>query len=178
MFKKIFKWNAKSEVPELLYLSILKQARSPAFFEHYGFEDTVMGRFDVLSIHVMMVCRRLGNSREPNAKELSQEVFDTYVFDIETALRSLGIGDTSVPKKKKKMVRTFYGMVEDLEDSLKGRDLAILSAQIQKRYFPGQQSGYADQFANYISTTVQLLDEQPIAGIFKGSISWLPPADL
>jgi len=43
-----------------LYGVIVAQARSPAFYTHYGVSDSVEGRFELIVLHLVLVLRRLG----------------------------------------------------------------------------------------------------------------------
>ena len=100
-------------VPQQLYGAVVTQARKPVFYLSRDFPDTVTGRFDVLALHMFLFSRRLSAEGDPRAPSLSQDVFDAFTGGLDDALRSLGIGDTSVPKRKQAMVRGFYGQIDE-----------------------------------------------------------------
>ena len=68
----------------------MTHARNRVFYEHFGVPDSVMGRFDMLAMHVYLLTRRLAQENKLVARELSQDVFDLFVEDIERALRQIG----------------------------------------------------------------------------------------
>jgi cytochrome b pre-mRNA-processing protein 3 len=102
---------------ELVYGDIVAAARLPALYQTMGVPDTVMGRFDALALHVVLVLRRLRALPTP-ADSLAQEVVDRFFADLDSALREIGIGDVSVPKKVKKLGQAFYGRAEAYEAAL------------------------------------------------------------
>ena len=100
-----------------------------------------MGRFDVLALHTYLVSRRLAREDAAAARTLNQEVFDLFVHDLDRALRELGVGDTSVPKRKKKMVRSFYGQIDDFDNVLDDRNLQALKPLVARRYYADHGRG-------------------------------------
>ena len=51
-----------------LYGSILSQARTQGFYRDLGTPDTVVGRFEMLALHVVLVLQRLQNEGEPGQR--------------------------------------------------------------------------------------------------------------
>jgi len=84
------------------------QARSPALYAQLGAPDTVEGRFELLTLHVILLIDRLKGQGAP-AAEVSQALFDIYVRDLDGALREMGVGDLAVPKRMRKLAQAFYG---------------------------------------------------------------------
>ena len=103
MFATLFKPRAQDRTGQQLYGTVMAQSREPWFFAKLNVPDTVMGRFDMLALHVYMLARRLARETDETSRVLNQQVFDIFVADLDRALRELGIGDTSVPKRKKKI---------------------------------------------------------------------------
>jgi cytochrome b pre-mRNA-processing protein 3 len=102
---------------ELVYGDIVAAARLPRLYSAMGAPDTVMGRFDTLALHVVLVLRRL-RALPPPAESLAQELVDRFFADLDSALREIGIGDVSVPKKIRKLGQAFYGRAEAYEKAL------------------------------------------------------------
>jgi cytochrome b pre-mRNA-processing protein 3 len=174
MFSSLFKKSNSQTAPQQLYGSVMTHARSPEFFTDFAVPDTVMGRFDMLSLHVYLLARRLREDGSPLAMDLSQEVFDLYVADVERALRELGIGDTSVPKKKKKMIRSFYGQIEDFDEAINQEDANTLNERVAARYLADEENPEvpAKKLADYILRTEKMLKSQDFKKILSGSITW------
>ena len=102
---------------ELVYGDIVAAARLPALYVAMGVPDTVMGRFDSLVLHLSLVMRRL-RALPPPADALAQELVDRFFKDLDSALREIGIGDVSVPKKVRALGEAFYGRAKTYDDAL------------------------------------------------------------
>ena len=84
-----------------LYASAVGQARSAIFYRDHGVRDSMEGRFELFSLHVILLIERLKGQGDA-AAETSQAVFDAYVKGLDDAFREIGVSDTSVGKKMKK----------------------------------------------------------------------------
>ena len=175
MLSAFFKRSSSITSPQQLYGSVMTQARSPEFFTNFGMPDTVIGRFDVLSLHIYLLARRFREEGSPLAMDLSQEVFDLYVYDVERALRELGIGDTSVPKKKKKMIRSFYGQIDDFDEAINIGDEQEISVKVHSRYLSETENANPQILTTYILKTEENLKEQSMKALLSGEVNWLSP---
>ncbi len=179
MFSRFFSRKSKSEVPQELYGKVVMQSRNPVFFLRYGLQDSVTGRFDALCIHLFLFSRRLVREDTPKTTSLNQEVFDIFIDSTDRALRELGIGDTSVPKRKKRLIHSFYATVEAFGAPLDEEDQKALSGAIEKR-FEGAEgiAGKvpADTLASYVLETAAELDRQAAEQILKGRLEWCDPS--
>jgi len=178
MFSRLFKRTTSKTLPEQLYGSLMTHARSPVFFTQFGVPDTVMGRFDMLSLHIYLLARRFREDGSALAQDLSQEIFDLYVYDVERALRELGIGDTSVPKKKKKMIRSFYGQIDDFDELLNKQDFGELSQKVEARYLAETENSDPQPITHYMISTEAHLANTDIKKIMSNDISWLEPESV
>src|ERR1700761_3820889 len=102
MFQRLFTLRPGVAAGQALYAPLIEQARKPAFYEGGRVPDTVDGRFELYTLHLTLVARRLRREGEM-AAEPSQTLFDTFVSALDDALRELGVGDLSVAKKMRKM---------------------------------------------------------------------------
>lgn len=173
MLNFLFGNRKHDPIPAEIYGMVVAQAREPVFFTDFAIPDTVMGRFDVLALHTYLISRRLAGEGTEAARTLNQEVFDLFVHDLDRALRELGVGDTSVPKRKKKMVRSFYGQIDDFDGVLDEGDLKALEPLVAHRYYSGE--GDAGNLARYMIAADQKLQDTPYAEIASGRIEWPGP---
>jgi len=100
-----------------LYGAIVAQARRPVFYQGLEVPDTVLGRFDLIVLHLVLLLRRL---REGEAvhRELAQGVFDAFCRDMDDNLREMGISDQGVPRQMRKVGAAFYGRAQAYEAAL------------------------------------------------------------
>lgn len=104
---RIFKKQTDPRV-RLLYDAAVRGARTPAFYQSFGVPDTLDGRFDMVVFHIAPLIDRMRDG-EGRITDEGQALFDTFVEDMEQNLRSLGVSDTTFPKKMKKIGQAFYG---------------------------------------------------------------------
>jgi len=180
MFQGLFKRSRTHEIPQQLYGSVVAQARNAEFFTRYGFEDTVTGRFDCLSLHLFLFSRRLVREDTSLANSLNQEVFDSFTADTDRALRELGIGDSGVVKRKKKMVHTFYAFVEEYGNLLDDENSQAIEALLSERFgaSDAQDQFASDALAAYMLKSGEVLDAVSSQRIMAGELDWPDPADF
>jgi cytochrome b pre-mRNA-processing protein 3 len=104
-------------IVERLYETLAEASRRPAFFRDLGTPDTVEGRFEMLTLHAHLVVRRLRTLPDP-ATDLAQDLVDVIFAHFDAALRELGVGDISVPKRMKTMASAFLGRSRAYEQAL------------------------------------------------------------
>jgi cytochrome b pre-mRNA-processing protein 3 len=91
-----------------LYGSAVAQARASALYARMGAPDTVEGRFELLTLHLILIIDRFkgeGGGRDG----IGQALFDIYVSNLDGALREMGVGDLAVGKRMKDLGGAFYG---------------------------------------------------------------------
>src|SRR5262245_12775002 len=94
-----------------LYGAIVTQSRDPRFYQGYAVPDTVLGRFDLILLHLALVLRRLRAGEGP-ARDLAQHLFDTFCRDMDHNLREMGVGDQGVPRQMRRVGEAFYGRAQ------------------------------------------------------------------
>jgi cytochrome b pre-mRNA-processing protein 3 len=167
MIFRLFRRDPQAATITGLYGAIVAQARVPAFYLAFGVPDTPEGRFDLLVLHLALVCRRLGRAEGPEqaaARVLSQGVFDMFCRDMDHNLREMGVGDLSVPKQMQMLAEAFYGRLETYDRALTAAgedDLAVaLGRNVLGEATP---SGSARRLAAYARLAARRLDEIPVA---------------
>ena len=136
MILNLFKRKkANHALVERQYAEITRAARSPVFYEAMGVPDTVMGRFEMIAIHLILYLRRTGPAGAAT-KGLAQDIVDAFFEDVDHSIRELGIGDTSVPKRMKKLARMFYGRVKSYGDALDTDDQTALVEALKRNIHP------------------------------------------
>jgi len=125
-----------------LYERAVAHARQPVLYRTFGVADTIDGRFEMVVFHV---CPLLDRLRDDDGATLpaGQELFDTFVKDMEGNLRTIGIGDISVPKKMKKMGEAFYGRLDAYRRSV--GDEAELSLVIARNVLDNASAAGSEQ---------------------------------
>ncbi len=158
-----------------LYAAAVAQARRPVFYERLAAADTVEGRFEVYTLHVVLLLWRL-KGQGAQAAETGQALFDAYIRGLDDALREMGVGDLSVGKKMRKLGEAFYGRVKSYDQALDALpDRQSLSALIARTVsLEGDDlSGMTD----YAVRAHAALADEPLEMVLNGEISWPTIAD-
>ena len=155
-----------------LYASAAAQARSPAFYSAMGAPDTVEGRFELYSLHVALLLRRL-KGQGPQAAETAQGLFDSYVKSLDDALREMGVGDLSVGKKMRKLGEAFYGRVKNYDEAFAALpDTAPLAAIIGRTVLMGEAGVQAGPLTDYATAAMARLEAEPLDALLQGEAPW------
>lgn len=154
------------------YCEIVAQARQPVFYSDFLVPDTVDGRFDLLVLHAVLYFRRMQDEGSEVA-EFTQEVFDLFFQDMDGALREMGVSDTRVPKKIKKMGEAFYGRADAYMPAIEAGDVEELAKALGRNIFPDHEEPIAqERLARYAVAAAETLASQSSNDLLKAKIAW------
>jgi len=157
-----------------LYVSVVEQARQPAFYVLCGVPDTPDGRFDMIALHAFLVLRRLKRNRAQTAG-LSQAFFDLMFADMDRNLREMGVGDLGVGKRVKAMAEGLYGRIGAYEKGLAGGDSVMTDALRRNLYRKADPSdAQVAAVAGYVRDEARRLDDVVLDDLTRGSVSFGP----
>lgn len=171
LFSRKSKGMPKRDVPYEIYGSLVARARNPVLYRDLGVPDTINGRFDMMVLHVFLLSHRLKDAGE-GCRELSQDIFDAFLLDMDRGLREEGVGDTSVPKKLKKMTEVYYGRLRAYEQPIEIGDKEQLMAVINRNIFTDEHNNSCAQaLAEYMTRLHAHIKELAVEDILKGEIA-------
>jgi len=157
---------------EAVYNAIVAQSRHPLFYAEWGVPDTVTGRFDIISLHLGLVLRRLRGQGKRTDK-FAQDLFDLFFLDMDRSLREMGVGDTTVPKRIEKMGSLFYGMLGKLTEALDAGDSKALHEAIARNIYDGGNGDGANRLGGYVEEKAAQLAALDLGLILDGKLpSW------
>lgn len=176
ILKQVFSFSKEKKTAHKLYQIIVAQARQPAFYRDLGVADTFDGRFDMISLHMILVIRRMKNDVDETRK-LSQALFDYMFNDIDMNLREYGIGDMGVLKRVKTMAKAFYGRLESYDLGLARDDDADLAAALQRNLFRENETTAENlaAIAAYMRRESARLDTIDIKHLLAGELEFSNP---
>jgi cytochrome b pre-mRNA-processing protein 3 len=174
---RLFRKSDQEVAADRLYRSIVAQARLTPFYESWGVEDTVEGRFELISIHAFLLLHRLKSDRAVTAL-LSQAFVDLMFADLDRNLREMGVGDMGIGKRVKLMASAFYGRVAAYDRGIFGDD-DILGSAVLRNVFGGKDSGAggAAHLATYMRCQARQLASAELSEVLLGP-SWAPLPDV
>lgn len=151
-----------------VYAALVAQSRQPRFYAEWGVPDTVTGRFDMISLHLALLFRRL--RAEKGAKVFSQALFDLFFLDMDRSLREMGAGDLAVPKKIRNMGNLFYGLLASLDTALTSGNPEAIAAVLARNVYAATPDQPARPLADYLIGEAARLESLPAQRILAGEL--------
>lgn len=157
--------SRKFEAPaRRIYNATVDIARRPALYGELGVPDSLDGRFDALVLHLSVVMRQLKKFGK-TGRLLGRELASAFVDDMDRTLREMGVGDLSVGKRVKGMVRGFYGRLETYDRALdRIAESEELDAALIRNLYAGRQppESVIRRTASYVRGLNQALEEMSL----------------
>ena len=171
MILSLFRKNTATAPVYAVYTAIVAQSRQARFYADWQVPDTVTGRFDMISLHLALLFRRL-RAETGDRKEFSQAVFDLFFKDMDRSLREMGIGDLGVPKRIQKMGNIFFGLLAAMNEAMDRGDREALIAVLSRNIFDGGTGPHVEALADYLLAEDKALAGQDAAAITGGNLSF------
>lgn len=166
MLRNLFRPRSSGLEAEHLYAQAAQQARRPDFYTRLGVEDRIDARFELYTLHILLLVMRLRDEGERGA-ELGQALFDSYVSALDNTLRELGVGDLSMSKKMRALGQSLYGRMTAYEAPLRTEDAAGLAPALARNVYADADDGAA--LADYAIRARRMLAQQSFAAVVKGA---------
>jgi len=147
----LFRRSPNQPLVDRLHGEIMAAARQPVLFTEYGVADTVAGRFEAVCLSAAVALGPMAALPAPGPA-LAQEVTDALFRHFDVALREIGVGDVTVPKKMKTLAQGYLGRVTAYSGPLESGDAAALAQAIARNVFGDEslgQSAQAQRLARY-----------------------------
>ncbi|MHA6691900.1 ubiquinol-cytochrome C chaperone family protein [Devosia sp. A449] len=171
MIMSLFRKNTATAPVYAVYNAIVAQSRQPFFYADWQVPDTVTGRFDMISLHLALLFRRL-RAETGDQKDFSQAVFDLFFKDMDRSLREMGVGDLAVPKRIQKMGNIFFGLLAAMNEAMDRGDEAALQAVLSRNILDGATGDHVAALASYLLAEDRALAAQPAASITDGALNF------
>ena len=170
VFRTMFKIRPAVAAGRALMTQAAAQARQPAFYADWGAPDTREGRFELLTLHVLLLARRL-KGQGPQAAETCQGLVDAYFESLDISLREQGTGDLSMSKKMKKLGQAYFGRAKALEDAFDALPAETLLEEVIARTVL-YDGGSPEPFVRYALEAADALSEAPLDQLLAGEAAW------
>jgi cytochrome b pre-mRNA-processing protein 3 len=170
--RRLLRPRGAVEAGRRLYAAAAAQARQPALYTDAGAPDTNEGRFELYTLHVVLVLHRL-KGQGAQAAETAQALFDAYAQSLDDALREMGVGDLSVGKKMRRLGEAFYGRVKNYDQALAALpDEAPLTALIGRTVYAEAEAADPAPLARYALAAMTALRDQPLDRVLDADLAW------
>ncbi len=175
----LFKWlknrAEKRQRAENIYMLSANHARHPLFFQDYQVPDSITGRYELLCIHVYLLLERL--RCEERYRDLSQQLTEILVKEIERAYRDSGFQDLSIPKNIKKLIAGFYERTNAYKNGVRQNSAEKLANSVNEYVYAGQldvnQNAY--KLSIYMLAAHTHLNSVAVTDIYEANFAFISP---
>jgi len=177
IFDKLF-GRRRLGVPRRIYAAIVTQARQPDLYAELGVPDTVEGRFEMVVLHLVLLLRRIRCEEGP-ASPLGEDLCAIFFSDMDHNLREMGVGDTSVGKKVRKLAEAFYGRGKAYDEAFEANEPEGAIAEVLERnVFVDEKPGPGQlrALAAYVVASEKALDGLTMKDVIGARLQF-PPVD-
>ena len=166
MLRNLFRQRPDERQGDALYALAVGQARQPEFYTSLGVTDQIDARFELYTLHVLILFLRLKGDGE-RGEVVAQRLFDTYISSLDNTLRELGVGDVSVGKKMRKLGESLYGRMNAYEGPLRAEDVDAMAAALAKNVYESEDAATGHALARYAVASRQNLATQSFETVSK-----------
>jgi len=166
--------KARPRVGDSLYAAVALQARQPVFYTALGVEDRIDARFELYTLHVLLLILRLRDEDHAGPGEgamAAQDLFDVYVSALDNVLRELGVGDISMARKMRTLGEALYGRMTAYEAPVRAGDADLLAVHLARNVYAADQAAQAAALTRYALSARASLAAQPFAQVLDAP-SW------
>lgn len=175
MFTQLLAKSSARKGAERLYAAAASQARTEVLYARMGTPDTVEGRFELLTLHVILLIDRLKDGGS-EAGAVRQLLFDIYVSNLDGALREMGVGDLAVGKRMRELGEAFYGRARSCEAAFGALpDTGLLEEVLGRTVFAGAQDARPAALADYVRRCRLSLAAAEVPAVIAGAPAWAAP---
>jgi len=96
---------------EILYKKILQTSYNNWFYKDLKVDDTIEGRFEIIVLHIFVLFKILDERNEENTF-FKQKLLETFIEELDSTYREIGISDNTFAKKMKIAVQSIYGRID------------------------------------------------------------------
>jgi cytochrome b pre-mRNA-processing protein 3 len=166
------------DVIERLYKAVVEQSRTAIFYQMIGVPDTLEGRFELLTLHMTIVSRRLKAMPSPGP-DMSQDLVDLTFAQFEAALREIGVGDISIPKRMKVMASAYLGRASVYDEALRKNDPGLLAEALARNLFDQAEkpSNAVEKVTNYVIQSAAALENAVIDEFYSAKLPFFAAID-
>lgn len=163
------------EAVRATYIALVAQARNPFFYTDLGVPDTLDGRFDLIVLHLFLLEHRLVTHHDANEETriFGQFVSEIFFHDMDHSLREIGVSDTGVSHRIKKMGKAYHGRLQAYAAGLEHRE-TMRGALARNLYGTVAEGNVAllDRMAEYMERCYAALCATDAKTIIEGNFRW------
>lgn len=157
-----------------IYDAIIRQSRLPEFYIECGVPDDLVGRYNMIVIHLMILITSSKRFGCGTAYDLSHGILEDFTRDMDAMVRDLGVDDEYVEQEVKKVMELCLSDMILYETAIASTDKKALSSAIMSNFQnTSDHTKVADAaLAEYMLNSISGIQRQPLDSILKGRIEF------
>ncbi len=157
-----------------IYDAIIRQSRLPEFYTKCGVPDDLVGRYNMIVIHLIVLIISSKKFVDIATYDLSQGILEAFTRDMDAMVRDLGIDDKHVEQEVKKVMDLCLSDMILYEKAISNMDKKALSGAITSNFkSTSEHTEVADAaLAEYMLNSIRGIQRQPVDLILKGHIEF------
>lgn len=149
------------ELSALFYHRLVQQVRNEWFYRDLDIADSPFGRFEVMTIHLFLILKRLKQEKTNVAEKISQEITNLFVIDLDESLRDLRLSETKIAKQFNKFIQGFYGRLIAYDIAFDEGETALKDVIHRNLYAQGMEKEiHIQKIVGYIYRQLDFLQQQ------------------
>ena len=175
MFRALQRWfiPRPPEAVANTYIALVAAARNPFFYTELKVPDTLDGRFELIVLHLFLLQHRLVAEKTAQNETFAQFLSEAFFADMDNSLRELGVADTGVSHRIRKMGKAYHGRLQAYASGL--GDATGLRAALARNLYGTVAEGDVnalDRLAIYVEKTSAALTHVDTATILTAHYAW------
>jgi cytochrome b pre-mRNA-processing protein 3 len=159
MLKNLLRTLRRERFGDGLYEIAVRQARDPGFYTALGVADRIDARFELYTLHVLLLTMRLKDEGTERGGDAGQQLFDTYVSALDHTLRELVASVSASP--------SLYGRMTAYETPLRDGDADTLATSLARNVLESETPADGAALAAYALSSRDRLAAQPFDDVLK-----------
>ena len=158
---------------EATYIALVAAARNPFFYTDLKVPDTLDGRFELIVLHLFLLQHRLIAAPSPENETFAQFLSEMFFLDMDRSIREMGVADTGVSHRIKKMGKAYHGCLQAYSATL--RDPRGLRSALARNVYGTVEEGDVnalDRLGTYVEKMSAALAAVDTTTITAGNYTW------
>ncbi|MBC33137.1 MAG: hypothetical protein CMN01_00685 [Rickettsiales bacterium] len=117
-----------------VYKIIVEQSNKEFFFNKIKIKPVFESRIEIFQLNLIIILWFFGIKNYN--KKLTKGLVDFFINDLESAIREMGVSDTSIGRKTRTLVENFYGRLYSYSELFKAESVSKseLTAKFKKNF--------------------------------------------
>ncbi len=162
-----------------LYADLATAALNAPLYKQGAAQDTFEGRAAMITANATLVMRRLKRIDTPLARKIAERLNALVLDGFDAAYRELGVGDSSIARKVRKLAEIHYGLGKALTEALnmpQSDRIGFVTDCVKRNAV--SQDGKESLLAAYLLHNAGRFEELEDDDVLAGKLAWtLPGAD-